>query len=54
MLGMPARVSTSVSGTMSCHLMLKIIRKHFAWKFSGVTAVHSPLLTLDRLPVLSA
>ena len=42
---MPARVRTSVSGTMSCHLMLRIIRKPFFMEvvaFSGVAAVHSP------------
>ena len=38
MLGMPARVRTSVSGIMSCHLMLKIICKHFAWKWLSFLA----------------
>ena len=38
MLGMPARVRTSVSGTMSCNLMLRIIRKHCVWKWLSFQA----------------
>ena len=38
MLWMPARVRTSVSGTMSCHLMLKRIRKHLVWKWLSFLA----------------
>ena len=37
-LGMIARVRTSVSGTMSCHLMLQIPRKHFEWKWLSFQA----------------
>ena len=32
MLGRPAFSSTSVSGTLSCHLMPRILRKHVVWK----------------------
>ena len=50
---MPARVMTSVSGTISCHLIdaqhnpqtfcMEVV------EFSGVTAVHSPWLTAGQL-----